>query len=293
MRITHGMISDTTIRNLRNNLDRLESLHNSITTGKALSRPSDDPAAVARTLTYNNDIATGEAYLRTMDSSLSWLSATDSALAEAGDLLQRARELAVQGANGALNASDMASIGAEVDSILKQMGVTGNASLRGQRLFAGESIDADPFALTNVAPGYTYSGDAGQMRREYDQGAFVTINTPGQATFGPAITALMNLRDHLNAGDSAAVSGDLNTIDAAMDTFLSARAEVGAKVNRIEAAQGRQNLLQVNLEELRSKSEDTDLVEAVSRFSVQETVYKASLQIGGKAIQPSLLDYLR
>ena len=58
-------------------------------------------------------------------------------------------------------------------------------------------------------------------------------------------------------------------------------------------AQGRQSLLQVNLEELRSKSEDTDFAEAVSKFSVQETVYKASLEIGGRAIQPSLLDYLR
>lgn len=293
MRITHSMVSDTTIRNLQNNLNRLESIHNSITTGKRLSRPSDDPAAVARTLTYNGDIATGESYLRTMDSSLSWLNATDSALGEAGDLLQRARELAVQGANGALSGGDLAAIGSEVDNILQQMGVTGNASLRGQRLFAGEQIDADPFALTGVAPGFTYTGDTGQMRREYDQGAYVTINTPGEATFGPAITALLNLRDHLNAGDHAAVSGDLTTIDGAMDTILSARAEVGAKTNRIEAAQGRQNLLQVNLEELRSKSEDTDLVEAVSKFSVQETVYKASLQIGGKAIQPSLLDYLR
>lgn len=49
----------------------------------------------------------------------------------------------------------------------------------------------------------------------------------------------------------------------------------------------------MNLEGLRSKNEDTDFAEAVSKFSVQETVYKASLEAGGKAIQPSLLDYLR
>ena len=49
----------------------------------------------------------------------------------------------------------------------------------------------------------------------------------------------------------------------------------------------------MNLEGLRSKSEDTDLAESISKFSVQETVYKASLEVGGKAIQPSLLDFLR
>jgi flagellar hook-associated protein 3 FlgL len=223
------------------------------------------------------------------------MSATDSALDDAGNLLQRARELAVQGANGgSLTTEDMQRIGSEVDNILKQMVVNGNASLRGQRLFAGEDVDNDPFAISGALPGYVYTGDTGQMRREYDVHAYLTINTPGEATFAPAFTALMNLRDHLNAGNSTAISsGDIAAVDQALDTVLSARAEVGAKINRIEAAQGRQNLFQVNLEELRSKSEDTDFAEAVSKYSVQETVYKASLQVGGKAIQPSLLDYLR
>jgi flagellar hook-associated protein 3 FlgL len=294
MRITHGMVTDTSLRNMSNNLNRLEVLHNAISTGKRLSKPSDDPAAVARTLTYNGDIAAGEGYLRTIDSATTWMNATDDALAEAGELMQRARELAVQGANGALTASDMATIGAEVDHILSQMVVTGNASLRGQRLFAGELINADPFAPLGGAPGFAYSGDTGTMEREYDLGAYVTINTPGQATMGPAITALFNLRNNLNAGDSAAITGgDLTAIDAAMDTLIAARAEVGAKTNRLEAAQGRQDLLQVNLKDLRSKTEDVDIVEAISKFSVQETVYKASLEVSGRAIQPSLLDFLR
>ena len=200
----------------------------------------------------------------------------------------------MQGANGALTPDDLQRIGIEVDNLLKQMVVTGNASLRGQRLFAGQQIDADPFPANAGTPGYPYAGDTGQMRREYDVGAYLTINTPGQATFDPAFTALLNLRDHLNAGDAAAISSsDITAVDQALDTIVSARAEVGAKINRLEAAQGRQTLLQVNLEQLRSKSEDTDFTEAVSKFSIQETVYKASLEVRGRAIQPSLLDYLR
>ena len=294
MRITHQMMSNTTIRNLRNNLTKLESLQTSITTGKRLSRPSDDPAAVARTLTYTADLAIGEVFLRTMDNATSWMSATDSALDQAGGVLQRARELAVSGANGGtMTQGDMQAIGTEVDHLLQQMSVIANASLRGQRLFAGQQIDANPFTLSAALPGYTYSGDAGQMRREYDVGAYLTINTPGEATFAPAFAALFNLRDNLNAGDASAVNADIAEVDQALDSILSARAEVGAKMNRVEAAQGRQTLLQVNLEGLRSKAEDTDFTEAVSKFSIQETVYKASLEVGGKAIQPSLLDFLR
>jgi flagellar hook-associated protein 3 FlgL len=294
MRVTHQMLADVTVNNLRQNVARLEALHNAITTGQKNSRPSDDPPAVTRTLTYTADLSAIESYLKTIDSSLTWLNATDDALDSAGKLLQRARELAVQGANGSNTPADMATIGAEVDQLLKQLAVTGNASMRGQRLFAGEKIDADPFALAGGPTGYTYTGDAGQMMREYDLGARLAINTPGQATFGPAITALTNLRNNLNAGNRSAISaGDLTALDGAIDTMLAARSEVGAKTNRLEAAQERESLLQVNLQALRSKSADTDYVEAVSKFSVQETVYKASLEVGGKALQPSLLDYLR
>jgi flagellar hook-associated protein 3 FlgL len=294
MRITHRMVVDTTVRNMRNNLGKLEKLQNQITSGQALTRPSDDPAGVARGLEYTTDIANGEVYLRTIDNSLSWLNATDSALSEGGDLLQRARELAVQGANGgAMTTADMQQIGAEIDQIMKQMIVTGNASLRGQRLFAGEQVDADPFSASATTPGYTYTGDTGQMRREYDLNAYVTINTPGQTTFDPSIKALFDLRNNLNAGNFTAVSSDIATIDHALSINLAARADVGAKMNRLEAAQSRQDLLQVNMEGLRSKIVDTDITEAISKFSIQETVYNASLQVGGKSIQPSLLDYLK
>lgn len=294
MRVTHRMISDTTIHDLRNNLARLEASQNQITTGTRLSRPSDDPAAVARALTYKADLAAGESYLRTIDSSQAWLTATDEALGQAGDLLQRARELAVQGANGTLDASQMAAIGAEVDQLLNQLVVTANSSLRGQRLFAGTRIDSDPFALTGGPPGYVYTGDGGKMEREYVGGTNLLINTPGPDTFNPALGALISLRNDLNAGNATAVgANDIGAIDIALDAILTARAKVGAKANRLEMARGHQELLQVNIEELRSKTEDTDLAEAIGKFSIQETVYKASLEMGAKAIQPSLLDYLR
>src|SRR5262249_47858441 len=163
--------------------------------------------------------------------------------------------------------------------LLKQMIVTGNASLKGQRLFAGEQTDKDPFTLSGSTPGYTYTGDTGQMRREYDLNAYVVINTPGQATFDPAIKALFNLRNDLNAGNANAIStNDIAAIDQGLDAVLAARADVGAKTNRLEAAQDRQNLLQVNLQDLRSKVEDTDITTAISKFSISETVYNASLQ---------------
>ena len=295
MRVTNRMITDTMLRNLRGNLSRLETLHNSITTGKRISRPSDDPPALARALTFSADIAAGEQYIRTMDTSLSWLNATEDSLASATDLLQKARELAVQGANDVLTPDQQANIGAQIEEVLKQMVTVGNGSLRGERLFGGFRTDQDPFtAGPSPITGVAYGGDAGQQLREYTPGATIQINTLGSAVFPASFSALINLRDRLNAGDAKAVSSfSLPEIDAAMDTVMSARATNGARVNRLDQAKDRQELLQVNLQDLLSKAQDTDMADAISKFSIQETLYKASLEASVKAIQPSLLDYLR
>ena len=296
MRVTNRMMTDTMLRNLNGNLNRLQTLHNSITTGKRISRPSDDPPALARALTYSADIAAGEQYIRTMDTSLSWLNATEDALASATDLLHKAREMAVQGANDVLTTDQLQTIGAQVEEVLKQMVTVGNAGLRGERLFGGFRIDQDPFTAAATTPitGVAYGGDAGQQLREYTPGATIQINTLGSDVFPASFTALVNLRTRLNAGDGKAVSSQsLPEIDAAMDAVMAARATNGARVNRLEQAKDRQELLQVNLQDLLSKAQDTDMADAISKFSIQETLYKASLEAASKAIQPSLLDYLR
>jgi flagellar hook-associated protein 3 FlgL len=188
----------------------------------------------------------------------------------------------------------MQALGVEVNQIIEQLVVLGNSSLRGQRLFAGELTDADPFTMVGNPPtAVNYTGDSGQLLREFDVNTTIAINVPGN-TFLPAIlTTLIARRDDLNSGNAGAVGNDLGAIDSALDSLLSVRSQVGAKVNRLESARERQEDVQVRLTELLSKVEDTDYTVAVSEFSLQETVYKAGLAAGSRALQPSLLDYLK
>src|SRR5579875_3533483 len=150
MRVTNSMIGDATVAALQQNLESLSQLEKQLTTGKRINQPSDDPPAVEVALSYQTSIAAGQQYLRNISSATSWL--------------QRARELAVQGANDTLATSDQADMASEVDQLLQQMVQLGNSGLQGQRLFAGLKTDADPFTL-NAGPPTTvvYSGDNGQM----------------------------------------------------------------------------------------------------------------------------------
>jgi len=100
MRITDNMLITNFLNNYNNNLERLQKNQNMLSTGKRISRPSDDPVAVATSLRIRTDMARNDAYTKNADDAKSWLDITDTALSQLNDLLQRTRELAVEGSNG-------------------------------------------------------------------------------------------------------------------------------------------------------------------------------------------------
>jgi len=77
-----------------------------------------------------------------------------------------------------------------------------------------------------------------------------------------------------------------------VNTVLTLRAQVGAKVNRLDTLLSRQASTKVNLAQLRSSVEDVDFAEATTDLATRQTAFQASLAAGARIIQPSLLDYL-
>ena len=288
MRVTHGMLADTTLRNLSANMLRLEKLQDQLTSGRRISKPSDDPIGVARALIYRTTLAETGQFLRNIDAATSWLNATDAALDSQTYLLQRARELAIRGATGSLSSEDRAAIAEEVRQIREQSIQVGNSTIGNDYLFAGQRITSPAFAADG-----TYTGDSGLIEREVGFGARLAINVPGDTVFSAAFAALQDLVDGLVADDTAGINASLGAIDAALDDILVARSQIGARANRLETAAARLADLEVNQTGLLSKEEDLEMAEAIMNYTVADNVYKAALAAGARAIQPSLLDYLR
>ncbi len=78
-----------------------------------------------------------------------------------------------------------------------------------------------------------------------------------------------------------------------MNVMLGARADIGAKTNRIELAENQLLDIGINLQSLQSKTEDADLAVVITNLKTDENVYQASLAAGAKLIRPSLIDFLR
>lgn len=275
----------------------LSEAQRTLSTGKRINSPSDDPIGIAMGLGLRRDQSATEAWSRNVEDSQTWLGTTDTALGQALEVVQRARELAVQGGNGTLSANARALIANEVETLKSQFVEIGNSSLGGRFIFGGTATDTAPFdAATELA---TTPINTGLINREVSQGSIMSVNVtadrlqgPGGAT--PDIFAVLDgLATALQTGDSAAIATALGNLDAHQDNISALRGEGAAKVNRLELTGSRFDAQRIATGDQLSKIEDADMAQAITDLSMRETVYNAALATGARVIQKSLVDFLQ
>src|SRR5690606_22388135 len=185
----------------------------------------DDPAAVVKAMRYRSQLIEVEQYLANINDAVSWLNATESALAEAGAALQRARELALDGANGNKTASDRQAIAQEVEQLIHHLIQVANATVGDRYLFSGLKTDTPPYGNlppTGVPP---YEGDHNARKVEISPGVTLEVNVVGDEAFGPVFEAMVALRDALMNDQPDEISNTiLGELDAAIDNLLRIRA---------------------------------------------------------------------
>ena len=153
--------------------------------GLKLENPVDDPAGAASVSRYNAALTAGDAFDATVQRANAALSAEEGALSSVGDVLQRVRELTVQGLSAAQSVQSRAGIAAEVEALRGQLVALANSrGPDGEHLFAGYSVNTPPFQDSNGQ--VQYVGDGGQRRLEIGPGNSIAIADAGQAVFAGA-----------------------------------------------------------------------------------------------------------
>lgn len=302
MRVTQGMMNNQLLRNISTNLHRMNDHQNQLATGRKINKPSDDPVGMSFGLRYRSELAANEQYESNVDAAISWLDYTDSMLGQANSVIQRVRELAVQGANSTNPQQALNAIASEVKQLYSQMVTIGNSQFNGKYVFNGQKTDIPPYQLETAM---TDPIDTGEIKFEIGVGVRIAANVPGNQVFGEPddpnnpgtndniFRVLDDLVSALQSGDHQEVSNILGRIDTVNDRFLEARADIGARLNRIELAQSRLQDIGVNLQTLQSKTEDADIAEVITNLKTDENVYQSSLSVGAKIISVSLVDFLK
>lgn len=296
-RVTQGMMNIQLLRNLNNNLGRLEKLQDQLSTGRRINKPSDDPVGISFSMRYRSEISVNNQYQRNVDSASSWLSYTDKMLDQAGQVLHRVRELAVQGANGTNSDESLKAMKSETEQLYDQMVSIGNSKFNGKYVFNGELTEQIPFPDGNNAMNAVT--DTEDVQFEIGLGVRLAVNKTAEQVFGQSgeedniFKVIQDLIQSLDSKNQVSIGKAIEGIDTRMNRFLEQRADIGAKTNRIELAEDRLKDIDLNVQSLQSKTEDADLSKVITSLKMDENVYQASLSAGAKLIRPSLLDFLR
>ncbi|AEE91007.1 Flagellar hook-associated protein 3 [Tepidanaerobacter acetatoxydans Re1] len=296
MRVTQSMISENFTRNLMQNLKRLSDVTDKILSEKNIRRPSDDPVGVAMAIKLRRQIAAIQQYNSNAQDALTWMKDTETALTNTGDVLQRLDELTVQVANGTLTPDDREKILYEVKELKDQLFQEANSTSLDRYLFGGYSTNKPPFIKNDITGEIEKNPDTFNGAIEYDLGQSerISINLTGYDVFSDIFKAVENLETAIEADDTEALSGQvLADIKNATSTVLKYRAQIGARSNRLEATVLRLDANEVDYKAQLSNIEDIDLAQMITDLKMEESVYRASLSVGARIIQPSLVDFLR
>jgi flagellar hook-associated protein 3 FlgL len=153
----------------------------------------DDPAAAAHSTRYASLIQRLGRFSQNVAYAQDNHRITEGRVSEAVDVLQRVRELAVQGSNGTYSKDQLAMMGQEVNQLLGQLVEIANArNGDGTTIFSGDKTKSLPFrpvegsvagtgekVITNVE----YIGSIGVNRTEISDGAYARVNFPGNEVF--------------------------------------------------------------------------------------------------------------
>ncbi|MDX3901069.1 MAG: flagellin FliC, partial [Sphingobium sp.] len=212
-----------------------------LSTGKRINSAKDDAAGLAIASKMTAQIKGMTQGIRNANDGISMAQTAEGALGEVSNMIQRMRELTVQGLNGTNDAASKANIQAEMDQLSVQISDTlSKTQFNGKKLFYGTG--------TNGAAGAAGVDDI-KIQAGANSGDSVTITASGLAgnasilavVGGTASQVQLNaLTDNLNtvaANDPVAAATDsaLALFDNALKAVADTRANLGAVQNRLES----------------------------------------------------------
>ncbi|ANC78600.1 flagellar hook-associated protein FlgL [Fictibacillus phosphorivorans] len=298
MRVTQSMLSNNMLRHISNSYESMAKTQEQLTTGKKISRPSDDPVVAMKGMTYRTNLTEVEQYKRNLSEAYNWMDNSDAALDKATSVMQRIRELTVQASNGTYEESQKGMIGKEIEQLKEHLVSIANTQVAGKYIFNGNDTTKKPVDLSKTP---SVSDNGNTVNLELSQGIEVAVNinpknvfthtagSPESGLFGD----INELKKALESTSGQDISGFLEKLDSHINNLVSERAELGARYNRVELIDARVGEQEVIANRILSDNEDADIERVITDLKMQESLHRAALGVGSRIMQPTLMDFLR
>ncbi len=183
MRISTLQLQLTGISAILDRQAEVSRTQNQLATGKRILSPADDPAGAASIENFRQAIERTGQFQDNIILARQRLNVEESNLESAGNILQRVRELAVQGNNDTLTNLDRRSIASEVRQRLDELlSIANTRDANGEYIFSGFQGLTEPFSQ-DASGNFIYSGDQGQRLLQVSQSRQIADRDSGAEVF--------------------------------------------------------------------------------------------------------------
>lgn len=262
-------------RNLSSNQNDVSKSLEKLSSGLRINRAADDAAGLAISEGLRSQVNGLNVAARNAQDGISVIQTAEGQLTEVHSILQRVRDLAVQAGNDSNNADSRKAITTEVTQLVDELDrIAESANFNGIQLLDGTA------------------GAAGNGVLSFQVGADGSASSQITVNLGTANIATLaaDLRDDiLTTADGFATptvaAATIDTVDAAIKSVSSARADLGAVQNRFESTINSLQVSAENLSAAKSRIADTDMAAEMVKYTAANILQQAGTAMLAQANQ--------
>ena len=186
MRISTNQIYTQNLRSISANQSALSETQDQLSTGKKLTKPSDDPVGAAKLIRITEELDKITQYNRNTNLLKSSLEQQETVLSSIKDSANRARVLSVQAGNGIMTQDDKNAIASEMKQIRNEIfDLMNSQNSGGEYIFAGYQSQTQAFSYNYANPGnkFSFNGDTGTNIIRVSDSVTLKTSSSGQDIF--------------------------------------------------------------------------------------------------------------
>lgn len=258
--VNQNIAATNAYRNLSITQDQQSKSLEKLSSGLRINRAADDAAGLAISEGLRSQIGGLKVAARNAQDGISVVQTAEGALTEVHSIMQRMRDLAVQGANDSNNAAARANIQTEADQLTSE--------------------------LTRIAEFTNFNGT---NLLKADQTLNFQVGADGDANNAISVD-LTGIQDTIDAigfsvTDHTAAQATVEKLDTAIGAISTTRANLGAYQNRFEHTIKNVNVAIENLSASESRIRDTDMASEMTNFTRTQILSQAGTAMLAQANQ--------
>jgi flagellin len=268
---------------------QLSSALQRLTSGLRINSAKDDAAGLAITERLTTQVRGYQQAIRNAGDGISVAQTAEGGLDSITTSLQRIRELAVQSANYTNTQADRDAIQKEADELKNEINrVADQTRFNGNALLDGTFTNATFQVGANVGETIVINGIVDANVSVLGATTFPNSSLPSAS---PGTETLVNVNLSTAVGAEKAIM----IVDSALNEVSSARAKLGATINRFEQTVSNLRITVENQMASRSRIQDTDFAQETAALTRAQILQQSGMAILGQAnaIPQNVLALLR